>query len=249
MSFYFGEPTGDKLMLQIGLRELRANAKQWDHPVIGLFKYAEQMKLAGGDIFNLSKKGIESYCTAIVAMALKDDTKKDWWINMPKKDPPDGLVMTLEERLPGAHKVWLRGIEVVQHRDEPNKVFKTIERKMIEKLYEEKDILVCLILSQGVDVYDFRLLSDRLKEVQSPLKYVFVAFTGILLNDKVPTPEEVRTTYTLIQLLPVFETGSVSSIPHLGDFKERYDKGQESLLFGDGKIFYGTSNTKHHPKS
>lgn len=249
MSFYFGEPTGDKLMLQISLRELKANAKQWDHPAIGLFKYAEQMKLVGGDIFNLSKEGIESYCTAIIAMALKDDTKKNWWINMPKKDPPDGLVMTLEEKFPGAHKVWLREIEVVQHRDEPNKVFETIERKMVEKAYEEKDILVCLVLSRGVDVYNFRLLSDKLKEVKSSLKYVFVAFTGMLLSDKVPTLEEVQTTYTVVQLLPVFEIGSVSSIPHLADFKARYDKGQESLLFGDGQIFHGTSNKKHHPKS
>lgn len=240
MAFYFGEKTGDKLNTQINLRDISSRAKQWDHPVKGLFKYAESMKSNGGDILKLSKKDRERYCVSIVGMALKDDSQLDWWMNMPTQDPPDGLIMTLREDKPGAYRGYMREIEVVEHRDKPEKIFDTIRDKMVQNTYEPDTILVCLVLTPSV--YDFRLLAAKLAEVSSTLKHVFVVFTGILLTGKVPTREEVQTSYTMVQLLPTFEHGTVDSRPHLVDFMERYEKGQESRLIEGNEIHFGTTN-------
>jgi len=240
MAFYFGEKTGDELNAKINLRDISSRAKQWDHPVKGLFKYAESMENNGGDILKLSKKVRERYCVSIVGMALKDDSQADWWMNMPNQDPPDGLVMTLREEKPGGYRGYMREIEVVEHRDEPEKIFDTIRDKMIQNTYEPNTILVCLVLTPSA--YDFRLLATKLAEVPSTLKHIFVVFTGILLTGTIPTKEEMQTSYTMVQLLPVFEHGTVDSRPHLVDFMERYEKGQESRLIEGDEIHFGTTN-------
>lgn len=242
MAFYFGEKTGDELMSKINLRDISSRAKQWDHPVKGLFKYAELMKNNGGNILKLSKKDRERYSVSIVGMALKDDSHLDWWMHMPDQDPPDGLVMILNEDQPGAYRGYMREIEVVEHRDEPEKIFDTIRNKMVENTYESNTILVCLVLTPSA--YDFRSLATKLAEIPSTLKHVFVVFTGILLTGTIPTREEVQTSYTMVQLLPIFEHGTVDSRPHLTDFMDRYKKGQESRIIEGNAIHFGTSNTK-----
>ncbi len=242
MAFYFGEKEGDSLMTKINLRDINSRAKQWDHPVKGLLKYAESMVNNGKDILKLPKKDRERYCVSMVAMALKDDSHVDWWMNMPNPDPPDGLVITFKEDKPGAHRGYLREVEVVEHREEPNKLFETIRDKMIENTYEPNTILVCLVLTPSL--YDFRTLATKLADIKSTIKHVFVVFTGIFLTGKIPTREEVQTSYTLVQLLPIFEHGTVDSRPHLTDFKERYEKGQESRLIEGNEIHFGTTNKK-----
>lgn len=242
MAFYFDEKTGDGLMLKINLRDISSRAKQWDHPVKGLCKYAESMKNNGGDILKLPKKDRERYCVSIVGMAMKDDSQLDWLMNMPKPDPPDGLIMTLKEEKPGAYMGYMREIEVVEHRDGPSKLFETIRVKMTEKTYASNTILVCLVLTSSAAVYDFRSLSTELAGVQSPIKHVFVVFTGIMLTGSVPTKEQIQTSYTMVQLLPIFEHGTVDSRPHLADFMDRYNKGQESRLIEGNTIHFGTTN-------
>lgn len=245
MAFYFGEKAGDELNAKINLRDISSRAKQWDHPVKGLLiKYAELMKNNGGDILTLPKKDRERYCVSIVGMALKDDSHLDWWMNMPDQDPPDGLLMTLREDEPGAYRGYMREVEVVEHRDEPEKIFDTIRDKMVENTYESNTILVCLVLTPSA--YDFRLLATKLTEVPSTLKHVFAVFTGILLTGTIPTKEEVQTSYTMAQLLPIFEHGTIDSRPHLKDFMDRYKKGQESRLIDGNAVYYGTSNQKFH---
>jgi hypothetical protein len=234
--------TGDALMSKINLRDISSRAKQWDHPIKGLFKYAESMRNNGGDIFKLPKKDRERYCVSIVALALKNDSQLDWWMNMPSPDPPDGLVITFREEKHGIYMGHMREIEIVEHRNEPEKIFETIRDKMIENAYESNTILVCLILTQSISVYDFRSLASRLVGINSTLRHVFVVFTGILLTDSISTKEQVQSTYTMVQLLPIVEHGTFNSKPHLDDFMERYKKGQESRLIEDNAIYFGTTN-------
>lgn len=227
-------------MSKINLRDISSRAKQWDHPVKGLFKYAEAMKNNGGNILKLDKKDRECYCMSILTMALMDDSKGDWWMNMPVKDPPDGLVMTLKEEKPGGYMSYLREVEVVEHRNEPEKIFYTIQKKMLEKVYEPNTILVCLVLSPAL--YDFKSLATELSSIESTLKHVFVVFTGIMFTGKIPSREEIQSTYTMIQLLPIFTQGTIDSRPFLTDFIDRYNKGQESRLIENNQIHFGTTN-------
>lgn len=247
MAFYFGEKEGDELMRKINLRDINDHARQWDHPVKGLFKYAESMKKHGGDIFKLPKNDRECYCVSLVALAMMNDSKMDWWTNIPKQDPPDGLVMTLTQEKPDALKGYLREVEVVEHRDKPEQIFDVIHNKMIEKSYESNTILVCLALTPAV--YDFNTLAKKLAEITSSLKHVFVMFAGIALNQSKINVDKLKTTFTMVQLLPVFEMETFDYSPYLDDFKDRYNKGQESRLIEGAGVYFGTANPKFQKSS
>lgn len=247
MAFYFGEKEGDELMRKINLRDINGRAKQWDHPVKGLFKYAESMKKCGGDILKLPKNDRERYCVSLVALAMMNNSKMDWWTNIPKQDPPDGLVMTLIQEKPDALKGYMREIEVVEHRDKPEQIFDVIRNKMIEKSYENNTILVCLALTPAV--YNFNTLADKLTEITSSLKHVFVMFAGIALNQSNITADQLKTTFTMVQLLPVFQMETFDYSPYLDDFKERYNKGQESRLIERAEVYFGTANPKFQKSS
>jgi len=243
MAFYFGEKEGDELMRKINLRDINHRAKQWDHPVKGLFKYAQSMKEHGGDILKLPKKDRERYCVSLVGLALKNDSNLDWWMNMPSPDPPDGLVITLRQEKNDAYMGYLREVEVVEHRDAPEKIFNAIRNKMIEKAYESNTILVCLALTPAI--YDLQKLAKMLSLINSSLRHVFVVFTGISLTHSLTSPIQMQTTYTMVQLLPVFEQTTLDVQPHLDDFKNRYDNGQESRLIENNGVYYGTTNPKY----
>jgi len=243
MTFYFGEKEGDKLMRKINFRDINHRAKQWDHPVKGLFKYAQSMKEHGGDILKLSKKDRERYCVSLVGLSLKNDSNLDWWMYMSNPDPPDGLVMTLRQEKNGAYMGYMREVEVVEHRNSPEKIFDVIRNKMVENTYESNTILVCLVLTPAI--YDLQKLATMLSQIESSLKHVFVVFTGALLTQGLPTLDQIQTTYTMVQLLPVFEQTTLDIRSHLDDFKERYDKGQESRLIESNGLYYGTANPKY----
>lgn len=206
-------------MRKINLRGINHRAKQWDHPVRGLFKYAKAMKENGGNILKLSKKDRERYCVSLVGLGLKNDSNLDWWTHMPNSDPPDGLVMTLRQEKNGAYMGYMREVEVVEHRDAPEKIFDVIQNKMVEKTYESNTILVCLALTPAI--YDFQKLTTMLATIKSPLKHIFVVFTGVSLTQGLPSANQMQTTYTMVQLIPVFQQTTLDSRPHLNDFKER----------------------------
>lgn len=243
MTFYFGEKEGDELMRKINLRDIDARARQWDHPVKGLFKYTQAMKENGGNILELSKKDRERYCVSVVGLALKNDSNLDWWTHMPNPDPPDGLVMTLKQEKNGAYMGYMREVEVVEHRDAPEKIFNVIRNKMVEKTYESNTILVCLALTPAI--YNFQKLATMLAPIKSSLKHIFVVFTGVSLTKNLPPAVQMQTAYTMVQLIPVFQQTTLDSRPHINDFKEKYEKGQESRLIEDNEVCYGTSNPKY----
>jgi len=245
MTFYFGEKEGDELMQKINLRDLSSRAKQWDHPVKGLLKYTEAIAKHGKDILKIPKKDRERYCVSLVGMALKNDFGLDWWTHMPNQDPPDGMIMTLKEEQRGVktgYMAFAREIEVVEHRNEPEKIFDVIRDKMVEYAYESNTILVCLILSPAI--YDLQKLAILLGTVTSSINHVFVVFAGVALTQNLPTPQELQTTFTMVQLLPVYQQTTLDILPHLDDFKERYENGRESRLIEANGVYYGTSNPK-----
>ena len=241
MAFHF-QAFGDPLLTRIHLRDIETTAKQWHHPMKGMFKYAESMREHGGDILKLSKKDRERYCISLVALALQKDSNLDWWINMPNRDTPDGLVMTLSEESEGSYRGQLLEIEVVEHRDTPGTLLETIKRKMTEKAYGANTSLVCLVLSSAI--YDLELLSKQVAQIDSPLKQIFIVFAGVPLSSDTPTDEQLRTTFTMVQLRPTFEKSSFDYRPYIEDFKRRYDMGQESRLIEGSKMYFGTTNPK-----
>jgi hypothetical protein len=243
MAFYFGEKEGDELMRKINLRDINYHARQWDHPVKGLFRYAHSMKENGGNILKLSKKDRERYCLSLVGLCLRDESNLDWWVHTPNSDPPDGLVMTLKQEKNGAYMGYMREIEVVEHRNTPESIVDVIKNKMVENTYEPNTVLVCLALTPAI--YDFQKLATKLVGIKSSLKHIFVVFTGMPLTYGLPTSDQIQTTYTMVQLIPVFQQITINSRPHLNDFKEKYKKGQESRLIERNEVHYGTANPKY----
>lgn len=230
-------------MRKIHLRDINHRSRQWDHPVKGLLKHAQSMQEHRGNILKLPKKDRERYCLSIISLALKNDSNLDWWTHMPNSDPPDGLVMTLRQEKNDAYMGYMREVEVVEHRDEPENIFAVIRNKMVEKTYIPNTILACLVLTPAI--YDLQKLATMLSPIESSLKHVFVVFASVLLNQNLPRPDQIQTTYTMVQLLPVFEQTTLDVRPHLDDFKERYDNGQESRLIENNGLHYGTANPKY----
>lgn len=231
-------------MQKINFRDLKDRAKIWEHPVKGLLKCSQSIKEHDANILELSKPDRERYCVSLVGLALQKDSSLDWWVHMPDPDPPDGLVMTLKNE-GGVAKSYIRGVEVVEHRDKPERVFETIRGKMVETNYESNTILVCLILTQAV--YDLQKLASMLTPVKSSLKHVFVVFSGVSI-DKCLSVEQIRTSYTMVQLLPIFKQITFNVQPYLEDYYKRYDMGQEGQIIEGGSIYFGTCNPKYAKK-
>jgi len=55
-------------------------------------------------------------------------------------------------------------------------------------------------------------------------------------------------TIPIFIFLPVFQRTTFDFRPHLEDFKERYEKGQESRLIDGNAVHFGTVNPKYHLK-
>lgn len=242
MTFFFGEIEGERAMVKINLRDIESRANQWDHPIKGLLKFAKAAKEAGGDILKVSKKDRERYCVSLVALALQEDTKFDWWTHLPNLDTPDGLVMTFYEEKPGSFRGHMRGIEVVEHRGEPSLLFNTIQKKLVENVYSSDSILVCLILTPGM--YDMLGLAVELAKVPSSMKHIFAIFSGVQMSGDLPTVDQLKTTFTMVQLVPTSLSATFDLRPSMDDFTKRYEKGQESRLIENSKVFYATANKK-----
>lgn len=244
MVFCFDKKNADEMMSRINLRDISSRAKQWDHPVKGLLKYSEELKKCEKDVLKLPKKVRELYCVSLLAVALQNDTHWDWWVNIPYSDPPDGLVMTLMPEKLEALKGYLRQVEVVEHRKEPNLLFESIRDKMVEYAYDRDTVLICLVLSPAV--YDLKSLSKKLGIIPTLVRYIFVIFAGVAFVGSPLTEEQLKTSFTMVQLLPEFNETTFNLRYYLQDFKKKYDKGQESRLIEDDKVYYGTANPKFH---
>ena len=245
MAFYFADKKGDPLMGKIRLRDISSRAKQWDHPMKGVFKSATVIQQLEGDIFKAPKKEREQFCTSLFALAFKADSGKDWWTNMPTEEPPDGLAMTFIEEKKGGYMGYLRELEIVEHRGISEDLFKVIRNKMTKYNYGSETVLVCLALSP--DVYNLELLSKAINSVTSTLEHVFIVFSGVvaILDKNSSLPARVPKRYTMVQLKPVFQSVTFDIGPHMEDFKTRYNLGQESRLIEGDSIYFGTSNTSH----
>lgn len=240
MNFFFDEKYGDNLSTGIRLKEINKLAKNWDHPMKGIFKSVSRIS-EFGDIYALPKKERETYCTSLMALALMSESKFDWWVNMPKEEPPDGLIATFVEKN-GSITGMLREIEVVEYRNKSDDLYELIKKKMTRKAYASNTVLACLVLSP--EIYDFRELAIRITLINSSLRHVFMVFSGAMIEDVTSGKLKAKHTYTMVQLLPKYEFFSFSIEPFMEDFKKRYEIGQESRLIEGEQMFYGTANLK-----
>lgn len=58
--------------------------------------------------------------------------------------------------------------------------------------------------------------------------------------------DELKNTFTSVQLLPTYETVTFSYKSYLKDFNKRYKIGQESRIIENNQIYFGTSNKKYN---
>lgn len=245
MTFYFGEPEGDKLMTKINLREIGKRAKLWRHPVRGFWIAADAVRKHGGDILKTPKKDREQFTISLTAMGLKSDSELDFWTHIPEFDPPDGFVMTFREEEKG---VWgsIREIEVVEHRNDPTELKNEFIKKLTEKSYLPNTTLVCLGLTPAI--YDLRRLAQDLSKIESKIKYVFMVFAGKWVPiESLPVLPEPGT-YTLVQLLPIFQQTTFQLQQHFDDFKTRFEEGKECRIIEGNEIHFGTENAKFQKK-
>jgi hypothetical protein len=237
MSFYFGENLNTKISHRIRMREIAKSATQWDHPIKCIFSCANAMGTKS-NVLLLSKKMREGYALSIMTLALMADSNFDWWISIPENDPPDGFVGTFSQDEKG-YTGLMREVEIVEHRGLSEDLYQTILKKMTDKSYSTNTVLTCLLLTS--DAYDLKKLSSQLSVVNSKLDHIFVVFSGAYLDDFQDKKIE-SLTYTMTQLLPVYETLTFNLKPFMSDFIDRYNQGRESRLIEGDAIYYGTTN-------
>lgn len=243
MPFHFADKSGDPLMTKINLRQIESYAKQWDHPIKGLLaasRLVAQFQY-DYDLLKTPKNVRELYCVALAGLAFMKDTGFEWWVHLPETDPPDGLIMTLSKNELGVFMGYIREVEVVEHRGDPDTLLETISKKLRGNSYTADTILVCLILTSGE--YDLKYVSEQVRSIQSKVGHVFVVFAGAeYQNRTLGTKTEL--VYSMVQLGPVFEQSTFSAQPYIEDFFKKFDLGQESRLITGKKVEYATSNTK-----
>ncbi|MFA6463771.1 MAG: hypothetical protein WCV55_02075 [Candidatus Paceibacterota bacterium] len=229
-------------MTKINLREISSRAKQWDHPGKCFLKTINLNKNRINNILKFSKEDRELCGLSLFGFGLQEDTGSDWWINIPNQDPPDGLIMNLLDIDGKGMKVMMREIEMVEHRTDPELLFDVIKKKLVDKFYNSDTVLVCFVLSPAV--HDLKLLSEKLEKVSSEFCHVFVIFLGVMFNENIPSSQEFKSQFSVVQLLPKFNSVTFDLMKHIQIYKEKYEIGQESRLIDDGEIFYGTVNPK-----
>lgn len=248
MPFFFSDIKGDSLMHKINLRDLSMRAEQWDHPIQGVINFHKAYVEKGKDILSVPKKDRELYAVSIVAMALSNDLGGDWWIHIPKKDPPDGIAMTFHNEEKGTMAL-IREIEVVEHRTEPDDLFNVIHKKLKEKTYGTGTILVCLALTNSA--YDTKALLTKLKSVSTGNEHVFIVFSGVTKKKQEDyNLSDIGGLYSMIQFLPKSAETTFHISKFIEDFDDKFQKGQEARFVNIAakSIDYGTVNKKFHPK-
>lgn len=239
-SFLFGEKRSEKLNANINMRAIGVRAKEWEHPVYGLFRMAEERKKVNGDILKTPKRAREIYAISIIAMAMQYDYEEDWWINASETEDSDGLIMTFSGDEKNGQKGLMREVQVVEHREDSGEIFDTIFEKISETAYSPDMILVCLALTNGI--YNFELLSERLKQTPSTFEHIFLVFAGVGLIDPTIPMESIRRSYSLVQLTPKFARTTFDYGILLEDFDKKFKMGRESKSINGNKIFFTTRN-------
>lgn len=156
------------------------------------------------------KRNKEIYTTALAAMCLQYNlpTEYGWWFTKPQQDPPDGLVATPTNE-EGGNIMNVREVEIVEHLN--GSVKDTIEKKLSKKNYEPHTILVCLLSPEKFEIFDFKKLSEQIRELKLSLTHIFVIGHGCLIPsggfEKTLTSDEKLKRLNgamLIQLLPKY---------------------------------------------
>lgn len=220
------------------MREIGQATKLWDHPIKGFSKCLNDLK-DRPDILSLPKKSRESYCISIMTLALMADSNFDWWVSIPDNDPPDGYVGTFAEG-PNGYTGLMREVEVVEHRTSSEELLDTLLKKMTTKSYGSNTVLTCLLMTP--DAYDLESISSKLSSVESNLDHIFIVFNGGPYEDIKSKKLDPKSTFTMVQLLPIHETLTFSIMPFISDFNDRYTKGQESRIIDGDAMYYGTTN-------
>ncbi|NTW46487.1 MAG: hypothetical protein HGB18_05625 [Candidatus Moranbacteria bacterium] len=177
------------------------------------------------------KRNKEMYVSAIMALAMKQDTGEEWWFTKPAQDPPDALIGTIKsEEKTGGNLMSVRELEIVECLDGP--LSETIQKKLLgkHKRYEPNTALVCLLSPSDIVGYDFRELVKELAAYNLPLDHIFCVFHGCLQSSLSPEMPinfvfEQLKNVVLIQLSPVYSEVIVAPSDVCGLFLGGEDKG------------------------
>ncbi len=219
------------------MRALGARAKEWEHPTYGLFRMSEDKNKADGNILRVTKRTREIYAFSIMAMAMQDNYKQDWWINTSETEDSDGVIMTFSQE---SSKGLAREVQVVEHRSADKEIYDTLLDKIQETAYSPETILVCLVLIN--QLCDFQKLSDRLRQTPSTFDEIFLVFAGVGITESEITTESLKRTFSLVQVSPALVSHSFDYKILLDDFNTKFKLGRESRCITEDKIFFTTRN-------
>jgi len=138
------------------------------------------------------KKHKEAWIGAVALICRAAAEPQEWWLQIPKNDPPDVLAMHIIKRADssGSSMVQLpiEVFEINEHDNEP--IEKSIERKLTEKLRDYSDTMVVGFVRRG-GYFNHQKISEYVKTFQHKAGAIF-----LIVN------EENNTNYSFIGIYP-----------------------------------------------
>lgn len=188
------------------------NVRPWDPNV--WFSPCHIINTLGEAVLNKRnlKKHKEAWCAAVTTICHRELHPEDheWWIQVPKNDPPDVLAMQLVPREDGkGNSISLIHIEVFEIRDFKEETLEeAIRRKLHNKDYSQT-ILIGFVRKIGM--FDHVLLAESIQKLKPRIHAL-----GLIVFEEVKS-----TNVSFIQLFPVLSKFTTDFGSHCKNTKQR----------------------------
>ena len=139
-----------------------------------------------------TKKHKEVWIAAVALLCRSAAEPNEWWIQVPKNDPPDVLAMHIIKRVDGpGNSMVQQPIEVFEISEHDNEsVEKSIERKLTSRIRDYSDTMVVGFLRRKC-IFNHQIISNHIKKINHKAGAVY-----LIVN------EENNTNFSFIGLYP-----------------------------------------------
>jgi hypothetical protein len=138
------------------------------------------------------KKHKEAWIAAVSLLCRSEVEPSEWWIQIPKNDPPDILAMHIIKRVDGAgNSMVQQPVEVFEISEHDNEsIEKSIERKLTSKIRDYSDTMVVGFVRRN-SIFNHKNVSEHIKKIKHKAGAVY-----LIVN------EENNTNYSFIGIYP-----------------------------------------------
>lgn len=141
------------------------NEDYWFHPTYAIEYFWDLNKKTNGSAKKspLYKKEREAWIMGVALLAISKEKNRDWWLQIPKDDPPDMSCMTMVKNH-GHFELNQQDVEIITiTKYSKGSISQIIESKLKLKAYPERYVL--LIYLSRFEFFKFEIVAEEIKRV------------------------------------------------------------------------------------